>query len=218
MSYDLTCSWRDALVPSPGRRNRVGYLGSFQGLDLGEFLKPDLSVVSPYSGTPEYTGLTAGNSNPPKVNCVGIIESLAYNGGAADPICITAYVSQENAHTLKARMKGTLKTTKITSLSWWIIDYDEISKRWFEAAFPKHPATVSGQLHAAGGKNVSLQVADDPTRAAPNVDVNFYNVYFEIVPAANSIHALQFATSPDRRVLVNWGLAVGSTIGSITAT
>jgi hypothetical protein len=57
---------------------------------------------------------------------------------------------------------------------------------------------------------VRLNVPTDPTKIAPNIDVNVYNVYFEVAPAANAIYTLGFATSPKAKVLLKWGVQVGS--------
>ena len=49
-----------------------------------------------------------------------------------------------------------------------------------------------------------MHVSDEATKVAPNVDVNVYNIYFEVVPGANSTYALHFATSSKTKYVRNW--------------
>lgn len=216
MGYDYSCDWKNGFLMDPTKKQRVGYLVNFQGLDLGEFLKQDIEVFTPFNtgGDPAYTGLTApaagGDSGNKKVTVVGIIENFSWGGGVGDPICISAYVSAENAQQLQVKQQTTLKTTTITKLSWWIANYDEETKAWFEEAHPMTPAEVKGQLNAPGKTDIRLAVASEAVKIAPNIDVNVYNVYFEIVPAANQSYDLRFATSTSKQFIKGWGLKVGT--------
>jgi hypothetical protein len=204
----------------PSKKQRVGYLVDFTGLDMGEYLKKDIEVFTPWGtgADPKYGGLPLGGPAKDQFVVTGIIESMTYNGGVGDPICISAYISAQNAEIIKGKMKGTLKTTVVKKMSYFICNFDEENKAWFEEAYPiggtGTPAgaawMVSGQLNAPGGKDIRLQVADDPTKVASNVDVNVYSLYFEIVPAANSTYALHFATSQETKFVRNWGLKIGS--------
>jgi hypothetical protein len=196
----------------PSKKQRVGYLVDFTGLDMGEYLKKDIEVFTPFGtgADPTYSELKLSGAGKDQFTVTGIIESLTYNGGVGDPICVSAYISAQNAEIIKGKMKGTLKTTVVKSLSWWICNFDEENKSWFEEAYPKEPTKVAGQLNAPGGKDIRLQVADDPTKVAQNVDVNVYSLYFEVVPAANQVYSLHFATSRETKFVRNWGLKIGT--------
>lgn len=126
-----------------------------------------------------------------------------------DPICISAYISAENANLIKTLQQMTLKTTSIKKLGWWIANFDEESKAWFEEAHPATPMVVTGQLNAPGGKDVRLAVADEPQKVAANIDINVYSLYFEVVPAANQTCTFHFANSKDKKIIKSWGLVVG---------
>lgn len=210
--FNYSCDWRSGFVMDPSQKTRVAYLVWLQGLDMGDFFKQDIEVFSPYeAATAEYTEVgSLWVKDSGKMTTTGVIESLSYAGGVGDPICVSAYISAENGQTLKAKMQGTLATTKITKFAWWMINFDEENKAWFEESFPKEPATMTGQLNAPGGKDIRITLANEPTKVAPNIDVNVYNVYFEIVPAANSTYALSFATSVKTKFVRNWGLRVGT--------
>ena len=98
----------------------------------------------------------------------------------------------------------------MTKLGWWISNFDAENKIWFEEAYPKEPATVVGQLNAPGGKDFRITVSQDPTRISQTLDTNVYNLYFEVIPAANSTYNFHFATSAKTPYIRNWGLKVGS--------
>ena len=206
---NLTCDWKSGFVMDPTKKQRVGYLVAFKGLNMGEFLKPDITVYTPYNSTGnDYAEVKIDDSK--KTTVVGVIESFSFGGGVGDPICISAYISAENAENLKAKMKSTLTTTVVKELGWWIANFDEENKKWFEEAYPKEPTKVSGQLNAPGGKDIRLDIAHEPTKVAANIDVNVVSIYFEVVPAANSTFDLHFATNAQTKYIRNWGLKIGT--------
>lgn len=208
--FSLPCDWRSGFVMNPSRKSRVGYLVQFQGLNMDEFLKQDVEVFTPYNNSEtQYGGVTIDLTSG-KAKCVGAIEDFSFQGGVGDPICISAYVSAENAEVLSAKMKTTLTTTTVTNLAWWICNFDEENKVWYEEAFPKDPVSFKGQLNAPGGKEVRLQVASAATKIQSNIDVNVYNIYFEVIPAADATYALHFATSGKTKFVRNWGLKIGT--------
>jgi len=193
----------------PTRKQRVGYLVHFKGLNMGEYLKQDITIYTPYNSTgTDYADITITDTK--MVTVVGVIDNFSYAGGVGDPICVSAYISSENAENLKAKMKSTLTTTVVKELGWWIANFDEENKKWFEESYPKEPTKVSGQLNAPGGKEIRLDIAHEPTKVSPNIDVNVVGMYFEIVPAANSTFALHFATNAQTKYIRNWGLKIGT--------
>jgi hypothetical protein len=194
----------------PTKKQRVGYLVSFGGLGLKTPLAQDVEVFTPYNvdgGNTAYDKLKIEND---KVKVAGVIESFSWGGGVGDPICVSAYMSAENALQIKGLMKMTLKTTSISQLGWWVGSFDEETKAWFDECHPKEPTEITGQLNAPGGKDVRLAVADEPTKVAANVDVNVYSIYFEVVPAANQTCDFHFATASGKSFIKRWGLKVGS--------
>lgn len=222
MAIDLTCDWKSGFVMDPTRKQRCGYLVGFNGLGLNQ--EPDkendafkIRVFTPYNAADkEYANVTVDDMDGQKVlNCVGIIESFSFAGGVGDPICISAYVSSEFANQLKAKQKASLETTVIKKLGWWIVNYDVDDKSWFEEGFPKGNTDsgdgfVMGQLNASGGKDVRLSIADAPTLISPNLDIQVFNIYFEIVPASDTTYALAFRQGKTKAFVKGWGLQVGS--------
>jgi hypothetical protein len=199
----------------PSKKQRVGYLLFFEGMDMGVFLQQDVEVFTPFNkeGDPSYAEVKIDKENA-KVTCVGVIENFSFGGGVGDPICISAYISSENANILQAKLKTTLSTNKVTKLGWWICNFDVENKVWFEEAYPKEPTTVVGQVNAPGGEEYRLQVAQEATRISSTLDTNVYNLYVEVIPAANATYNFTFATSSQTPYVRQWGLKVGNNAAS----
>ena len=216
--FDLPCNWRAGFVMDPVKKQRFGYVTALDGFGLSAALPADISVYTPYNtgAKPTYKGLESGYTEPSETSpiavckVVGVIENFSWAGGVGDPISVSMYVSQENATQIKALQQLTLKTTTIKKLGWWVANFDEEVKKWFEEAFPLTPPEVTGQLNAPGKTDIRLAVALEPEKVAQNIDVNVYNVYMEIVPAANQQHTLHFANSDQKKVVKGWGLVVGT--------
>lgn len=222
MSIDLNCDWKSGFVMDPTRKQRCGYLVAFNGLGLNQEPAKDndlfkIRVFTPYNAASnEYSEVAPEDLDGQKVlDCVGVLESFSFGGGVGDPICISAYVSSEFANQLKAKQKASLETTIISKLAWWVVNYDVDDKSWFEEAYPKgstdsSDGIVMGQLNAAGGTDVRLSIAEQPTMISPNLDVQVFNIYFEVVPASDTTYALSFRQGSTKAYVKGWGLQVGS--------
>lgn len=211
-SFELSCDWKAGFLMDPLKKQRVGYLTALNCIDLAEGLAKDITAFTPFSaaegGENTYNGL-GDTVDENKVNVVGVIDNFSFGGGVGDPICISAYVSANNANLLSGKMKDGVKTTKVPSLGWWIVNFDTENKSWYEEAFPLNTTAVTGQLNEGSGE-VALQVAPEPTKIAANIDVSVVNVYFEVIPAANQVYNFHFAESLKTKVVRNWGLKVGT--------
>jgi len=209
--FSFECDRQSGFVMDPNQHKRVGFLTDFGGIGLGAPLARDLQVAVPWGGSaaPAYAGLAPSTSSAPgaplTAKVVGVIEKFSWAGGVGDAIQISAWVSQQNAVQLKALQQTTLKTTAISALGFWIGDYDQETKVWFEQAYPAAPAKVGAQLKPSG-----LNVDLSPTPVKAGIDVNVYKISLEIVPGANQASTLQFATSSKAKVAKSWGLVVGT--------
>ena len=128
-----------------------------------------------------------------------------WSGGVNDPIAFHFYVSQENATLLKALTKSALKTTSFQSIGWWIGDYDQETKGWFEAAKPSSSPTLKALIQ--GGSAQPLITVDmTPVPVKNGIDVNVYKVSINIIPQAHQVGTLWFANSSLKQVMKSWGL------------
>lgn len=216
--FDLSCDWRSGFVMNPIQKQRIGYLVDLNGLGLGAPLAADLKLLCPFntgaSGKPVYPKLKFNNPTPtapvPSVQVVGVLDHFSWSGGVGDPLSICCYISAENGMQLKALQQLTLKTTSISSLGWWIADFDEETKQWYEEAYPLAPQLITGQVNAPSKGDIRLHVGAEPEKVAPNIDINVYSLQIEVVPAANQQATFHFANSQTKKVVKSWGLVVGT--------
>ena len=183
--------WRYAFNIDPARKGRVGYLMSYKGCGLE--LKKDIEVYNPMEDSK-------------LIKCTAIIDHFSFGGGVADPINLSCFMSTENALQLKALFKSTVKTTKLT-FSYYIVDFDDESSKWYEAADQKDNI-IDANINSKDG-NLMAACSDNPEKIAPNIDTNVYNFNFEAVPAANKTFALKFAVGSTTRYVKNWGFKLG---------
>jgi len=188
----------------PSRKQRVGYLTKFKGLgsQVGE-LAQDIEVWCPYQGAPSYKGVSIAEE---KVKCVGIIESVEYGGGVGDPYCFNVYVSGNNAQKLAAAMKNTFDNTSIDNISWWMGNFDEEEKSWYEEVYPKND-DMKGMLNAQG-KDLKIAIDSTGVKVHQNVDVKVFSWYFEIVPAANVLTDVNYSVGLKKAQVRHWGLNI----------
>ncbi len=196
-SLDFACDWQLALNLSPSRNGCIGYLLAFSGLG-GLRLKKDIEVWNPVSDQAVQT-VVSGD----KVECIGLLESFAYEGGETDPIRVKAYVSKGSAADLRAKLARPLANTAV-KLAWYIVDFDTEMKTWFEAAFVKQGKEASANVDSTGGE-LQLFVDNQPTQVSPCLDIGVYAVVLQVVPADKKKAVLEFATGPRRRLVKSWG-------------
>jgi hypothetical protein len=183
---------------------RVGYITDFNGLSTT--FQKDLQIRLPFRPTYAQLGATQGvKGSPLTAKVVGVIETFVWPGGAGDPIAIRFYVSQQNAALLKALTTAALRSTSIQSIGWWIGDYGQTSKGWFEEAQPASAPTLKAIIQGSPAQPM-LNVVLTPVKAASAIDVNVYAVSVEILPPPHLISKLSFATAPGKLVTKTWGL------------
>ena len=213
--FTYECSKAAGFVPDPNEHKRFGYVTA---LKIGT-TEPaaDLKVNVPTGAAPVgFTGLgyaapAAANKSIGEAKVVGVIEKFEWNGGVGDPLKLEFYVSRENATQIKAVQQSTLVTTKVDSLGWWIADYDQEVKKWYEQAYPIGNAVIGNAVSGiiAGKENPELNVDLSPVPAKDGIDLNVYRIAIGIVPAANKQYTLHFANSHQTKVAKPWGLVVG---------
>ena len=128
-----------------------------------------------------------------------MIEKFEWNGGVGDALKFEFYASQPNALAVKALHQQEFKTTAVKKLVWWICDYDQETKRWFEQSYPIQPP-LTGIL--AGKKNPELDADLSPV---PVIGLDVYKIAVGVAPAANRSSRLHFANSSQKSVVKEWG-------------
>lgn len=194
-SLDFDCDWRFGFNVSSQRKGTVGYLLSFSGLG-GMNLQKDMEVWNPFNAPGQ--NLLRGST----IRCIGLLESFRFDGGERDPIQMSAYVSKGTSADLLNKLARPISNTKV-SLAWYIIDYDEERKCWFESAFVKSPKNAAACIDTSGG-DLQLFVSQTPTKIMDTLDVNVYRMDWRSVPVRGKKNLLEFASGPNRRLIRAW--------------
>jgi hypothetical protein len=208
--YEFECDRTTGFLPDPNQHKRVGYITALSGFGTPALaMKQDLQVYTPWSGAtaPAYgpmAGLKATATSPAKASVVGVIEKFAWNGGVGDALSLDFYMSQENAVQLKTAQQSTLPNKTVSALGWWIINYDQEKKIWYEQSFPLNPTTVKGD------SSTSLDVDLNPIPVKTGIDVMVYKVHVSVTPTANAAATLQVANTSTVKDAKAWGLQVGT--------
>jgi hypothetical protein len=195
-ALNFAADWRYGLNLNPSQKATVGYLLEFSGCG-GLTLSKDIEVWNPFD-SPGQTVISGD-----RVKCIGLIEQFTYEGGEGDPIRIRVYVSKGNAADIRAKLARPLTNTSV-KLAWYIIDFDNEKKLWFEAAFLKKPKKADSNVDSSGGE-LQLFVDNEATPINDVLDIGVYAFEFQVVPADKKKATLEFATGPQRRLLKQWG-------------
>jgi hypothetical protein len=206
------CDRESGFAPDSNSHKRVGYITKLDGFGLSDPATPDLTVSIPYSGQPKYSGITLTQPGAGGLlrtaSVVGVLEEFSWAGGVGDAIKFDFWCSQENATTIKALQQLGLKNSTVKGFGWWIVDYDQETKQWFEQSYPVGDPAIKGLI--TGKDNPELSVDLSPVAVKDGIDVNVYKVSISVVPAANQQYPLEFASSAENPIVKSWGLVVGT--------
>jgi hypothetical protein len=148
----------------------------------------------------------AGGGAVGSAKVVGVMEKFSWNGGVGDAITLSFYVSRTTATQIKSLQQTSTNNTRISSLAWWIADYDPQAKMWFEQAYPLS-GSISGILQGAGAPALNVDLSPGSAQASA---MQIYKVALTVGPAANLSYSLQFANTLNAKVIKSWGLVVGT--------
>jgi len=213
VSFTFECDKSSAFIMDPNEHKRYGYVTAFNGAGLAAAFPTDLTVSVPYNGKSDPTnlpGYVKASATVPTPICkvVGVIEKFEWDGGVGGSINIDFWVSQENAVQIKTLQQSVLKTTNVNALQWWVADYDQEQKLWYEAAYPLTPRIVTGII--TGKENPNMDVDLNGAAVKDGIDVMVYKVSIKVAPAANCAYQLQFQNSAYKPLVKQWGLQVGT--------
>lgn len=195
-ALSFECDWRAGFNMRADQKPTVGYLLFLAGCG-GLNLTKDIKVYNPFSG-PGQT-VVSGET----VSCIGLIERLDFGGGDSDPIRISAYVSRDSAANVRAKVGAPLSSTKL-KLGWYIIDYDDDRKAWYEAAFIKNATSAQVNLDSLDGE-LQLYADRTATRLSETLAINVYKMVIQVVPTPGVTAELEFASGPTTRFVRQWG-------------
>jgi hypothetical protein len=190
------CDWQFGFRVQSGLKGTVGYLLDWSGCG-GLNLKRNIEVWNPFSNSGQK--VVSGRT----FKCIGLIEDFRYEAGPTDPIRIKAYVNKATASDIRSRLARPLTNPRL-KLAWYIIDFDEADKLWFEAAYLKSPKTAEASLDSTGG-DLQIFVDNHHTRISDTLDIAVFGFEFQVVPADKKKCTLEFATGSNLRLVKQWG-------------
>lgn len=215
--FEFECDKSSGLIMDPNMHKRIGFITEFDGVGLTLPLKKDLQARLPFKTIFPGLNYIQMVNGQPTTSVVGVLENFAWNGGVGDPIKLEFWVSQESMTSLKAVMSAALKTNTISAIDWWIGDYDQETKTWYEAAKPSRGALKGTIQGGTGNPVINVDAAPAPTKGLSG-EVALYKVVLEMVPRPNEPNTLVFANSSAKPMTKTWGLQVGTLAPNPLAT
>jgi hypothetical protein len=192
---DYDCNWRLGFNFNPSAKGTIGYLLFWSGCG-GLSLPKDIEVWNPFAGGGQtvVSGAT--------IKCIGLIESFRFSGEDQAPIRMVAYVSQETAANVVAKLAKPITATSL-QVAWYVLSFDDDRKQWYEASFIKGNAKASASVDTAGGQ-LQLFIDNTPMRVDERLDIKAYKFEFQIIPEEGASSYLEFATGPTQRLVKKW--------------
>ncbi len=149
--------------------------------------------------------LTDPESIADRLDVVGAISSIFWNGGYADPIQMSIQISTTNktAVTLLTQMEMSATTTVF---EFTIYSYDQQKKLYFKA-FHCEGTALNG-LIAKSGAGLELYIDQDQSMevvAPANFTLNI-----GIMPAEQEAQDIHVAVDVDNKFVKNWGVGISN--------
>lgn len=195
-NLDFDCNFRFGFNLRSDAKGCVGYLLLCSGLG-GLRLQKDIEVWNPFDSAGQ-----SDNYKQAKITCIGLLESFRFSGDQNDPIRIVSYVSKDSAAEIRSRLSTPLSNLKL-KLNWYIIDFDNEAKVWYEAAFVKDSSGSDASLSGRGGQ-LQIVIASTPEKIAETLDVGVYRFELEVLPPDDTATTLEFASGPSQKLVRLW--------------
>jgi hypothetical protein len=155
-------------------------------------LSADLSVTDPTSA-----------NMATYVKVVGVVSSIYWNGGYADPLQFSCQVSTTNKNTLATLQHQSMSNTEV-EVKFNIYDYDPDAKVYFKC-FHSNDAVVKGLIMKSGGE---LQLSISMDQSMEIVNPKNYTFFLGVMPQPQS-QDIMMAVSNTAKFAKKWGVAVG---------
>jgi len=216
LDYELNKS--DAFQVNNNQHNRAGYITCLQGFGLSApiVFNADIKCFCGFNnGSPKFGGINfvkpGTQTSLGVVQVVAILEKFSWGGGANHPLHFEMLMSQENATQLKAAQQATLTTTKVDSIQWWIFDYDQEKKCWFEQSYPmgSDSAQLTCRGHCVPRDNPVLDVNLQGESVVEGTDQLMYKVIMDVGPGMDDLYSIFHANSAMKNQTKAWGGKVG---------
>lgn len=187
LSY--SCDVRQGFNFEKDSRNLVGYITGFAlaGMDL----KADLAVTDPE------------NPKGEAIKVFGILSSMFWKGGYADPLQFSCQISAENKKMIATMLHQTMTNTKI-ELSFTVYDYDPKKKKYYKA-FHTDGQRLFCLIQKSGGE---LNLALDMDQSQMVVSPKNYTLSVGAMPEEQQ-QTIHIAVSVSDKFAKQFGVTVG---------
>lgn len=168
-------------------------VGHIVALKIGTSqLAADLSVTDPTSA-----------NMATYVKVVGVVSSIFWNGGYADPIQFSCQVSTTNKNTIATLQHQSMQNTEV-DINFNIYDYDPDAKVYYKC-FNTNDAAVKGLVQKSGGE---LQMNVSMDQATEVVNPKNYTFFMGVMPQPTA-QDIMMAVSNSAKFAKKWGVTVG---------
>jgi len=177
---------REMNESSHTEQSRVGYI---EYIKIGDTeLVGDITVTDPVSST--------------QSSVVGVVSSIFWDGGYAEPISFSCQVSDMNKSRLQVLTHSTLSNTAV-EFAFSVYEYDFNAKKYYKC-FHTNSARLNGMIYKSGGQ---LAIGID---SEPRADVtNPKNFTFDLgVMPQSADQDIHLAFSVTDRLVKKWGVEV----------
>ena len=139
-----------------------------------------------------------------KVKVVGVVSSIFWEGGYADPIQLSCQVSNANKKELAVLTHSDLSNTTV-EFSFTVYDYDPDKKKFFKA-FHTGANVLKGLIQKSGGE---LSIAIDTIESGEVVSPLNFALSLGVMPE-DTEQETHFAVSVDDKLVKRWGVTVAA--------
>lgn len=166
-------------------------VGHIEYLKIGDtVLDADLSVVNPISAN--------------QSDVVGILSSIYWEGGYADPILFSCQVSEASKTKIAAMEPKSLSNTEV-ELMFSVYAFDPQAKAYYKS-FHSDSVKLKGLVSKSGGK-IYMDIATEQSFEVPSPQNYSFNLGVMPQGTSQSIH---IAVSITDKIEKKWGVAVGA--------
>ena len=211
LGFDLECDKVQGFILDPNEHKRFGYITKLRGfgLDSPINLAADLTASCPYHGNaaPAYSGIQIDGMSQGqlgKVKVVAVLEKFHWGGGVNQTLDFDTWMSQENALAITAAQQSMPTSTRIDQLAFWIADYDQELKQWYEQLYPLSNDTITGVV--GGQANPELNVDLNGQPVIDGRDTMLYRVSLKVAPAGGQMFTIFTANSAKMTQSQTWGV------------
>jgi hypothetical protein len=167
----------------------VGHVNSCKIGD--QELNSDMSVDNPE----EVTG--------DNVPVFGVLSSVYWNGGYADPVQFTCQVSNENKTLLAKLVHAELSNTEV-EYEFTVYDYDPNEKKYYKC-FHTSGEKLQGLVYKSGGE-LAMNIAMD--QSGEVVSPKNFTFALGVMPYEEAEQQIHLAFSLSDKLVKKWGIAV----------